>query len=88
MADSDNYLKVRDGKQAKVFFFSLRTFGIAYRAALKHRDACTRAGGVPTLSVYTHPLVKGKPLLPSDITCVGRCDVCGHGVLDPDADDN
>lgn len=88
MAESDNYIKVRDGKQAREFFFSLKNFGVVYRSAMKHRDALQRAGGAPVLSVFEHPSVKGKPLLPLEIKCVGGCERCSPAIpgQDPDAD--
>lgn len=88
MADFDNYLKVRDGKVSKEFFFTLKTFGNAHRAAMKQL-AAMRQGGTPVLSVFTHPSVKGRALLPN-VPCVGGCDICSPRLpgLDPDADDN
>ena len=90
MADSDNYFKVRDGKQSKEFFFCLKTFGVAYRSALQHQTALTRAGSLPVLSVYSHPSHKARALLPPEVQCVGGCDRCAPLLpgVDPDADDN
>jgi hypothetical protein len=90
MAESDNYIKVRDGKHSKEFFFTLKNFGVIYRSAMKHRDACVREGGIPVLSVFTHPSYKGKSLLPIEVPCVGGCERCAPAVpgLDPDADGN
>lgn len=87
MAESDNYLKVRDGKQAKEFFFSLKNFGTVYRSALKHKEALVRSGGVPVLSVFEHPSCKGKPLLPLEVTCIGGCERCAPFIPGQDPDD-
>jgi hypothetical protein len=87
--DNDNYLKVRDGKVSEEFFFNIKTFGPAYRAALR-RMAALRQGSTPVLSVFAHPSTRNRALLPPDVQCVGGCAICAPRLagLDPDADDD
>lgn len=90
MAESSNYLKVRDGKYSEEFFFSLRTFGVAHRRAMQRLFDMRRQGGVPQLSVFEHPTIKGKPLLPVEVPCIGGCERCAPKLpgIDPDASDD
>jgi hypothetical protein len=82
-----NYFKLCVGKYYEILFFAPKTLGQQYRRALARQGEMRRQGSPPTLSIYHHPRVRGVPLVPLTVPCVGGCHECQPEVPGVDPDD-